>query len=112
MKILLDIDDTALITKDRGKTWNEHPFLEKLISEHEVYLYSGSPEIEMYYEKWKTKGFIPKGGFDTPKADVLIDNDADLWKSSVSVKKTYKSINSFLRFYDNYKASQNKRNNK
>ena len=97
MKILLDIDDTALLTKNRGKTWEEHPKLHELISQHDIVLYSGNPEIEKYYEKWKTKGYIPKGVESFPKADVLIDNDYELWKENVNVKKCYKSIDSFLK---------------
>jgi hypothetical protein len=97
MKILLDIDDTALITKDRGKTWTEHPKLHELISKHDVVLYSGNPEIEKYFAKWKTKGYIPKGADTFPKADVLIDNDCDLWKENVEVKKCFKTIDAFLK---------------
>jgi len=114
MKILLDIDDTALITKDRGKTWNEHPRLTELISSYTVYLYSGNPDIYEYYKKWKTAGYIPKGNDHIPVADVLIDNDGKLWKSSVNVKKIYKSIDSFFRH--NSKELKNrgkyKKNNK
>ncbi len=91
MKILLDIDDTALITKDKGKTWFEHSRLKELIKLHNVFLYSGNPEIEEFASKWKVKGFFPK-------ADVLIDNDAELWINLVDVKKSYKSIDSFFRF--------------
>ncbi|MEO8399681.1 MAG: hypothetical protein ABI550_07700 [Ignavibacteriaceae bacterium] len=98
MKILLDIDDTAMISKDRGKTWTMHPRLMELIEKYDVFLFSGNPEIEMYFNKWKVKGFIPKGGFKTPTADVLIDNNADLHKEEVKVKKYYRSINSFFRF--------------
>lgn len=97
MKILLDIDDTALITKDRGITWKEHPKLMELIGSYSVFLYSGNPQIAVYAGKWKTVGFIPKGSSFIPKADVLIDNDADLWKDTVEVNKCYKSINAFLR---------------
>ncbi|NCS80784.1 MAG: hypothetical protein COW85_00750 [Ignavibacteria bacterium CG22_combo_CG10-13_8_21_14_all_37_15] len=97
MKILLDIDDTALITKDRGKTWSEHPLLRALINQYDVVLYSGNPEIAKYHKEWKTKGYIPKGSDYLPKAEVLIDNDSDLWKETVEVKKCYKSIDSFLK---------------
>lgn len=97
MKILLDIDDTALITKDRGKTYMEHPKLKELIQGYSVFLYSGNPDIADFASRWKTKGFIPKGNECFPKADVLIDNDADLWKSTVEVSKCYKSINAFIR---------------
>jgi len=55
VKILLDIDDTALITKDRGKTWSEHPLLRALINQYDVVLYSGNPEIAKYHKEWKTK---------------------------------------------------------
>lgn len=105
MKILLDIDDTAILTRDKGKTWKEHSGLKKLINLHEVYLYSGNPDIANYAANWKTKGYFPKGNNNFPKADVLIDNDADLWIDFVEVKKTYKSIDSFFRF--NQTSSKN-----
>ena len=98
MKILLDIDDTAIITKDRGKTWNEHPRLKELIAKHDVVLYSGNPDIEEYHKKWKTKGFISKSTEYTPLADVLIDNDYKLWKNNVNVKKCYSSIAQYFRY--------------
>ncbi|MEE9431486.1 MAG: hypothetical protein V3V16_10620 [Melioribacteraceae bacterium] len=98
MKILLDIDDTAILTKDKGKTWFEHSRLKELIKLHNVFLYSGNPEIEEFAAKWKVSGFFPKGNNHIPKADVLIDNDVELWIDLVDVKKTYKSINSFFRF--------------
>ncbi len=96
MKILLDIDDTALITKDRGKTWIEHPRLEELISKHKVFLYSGNPDIEKYAELWKTNGFYSKGNNFIPQGDVLIDNDSELWKDFVEVKYCFNSIDEFL----------------
>ena len=98
MKILLDIDDTALITKDKGKTWTEHKLLHQLIREHTVILYSGNPDIAEYSKKWKTSGFIPKGSDSFPTADVLIDNDFELWVDSVIVKKCYSSITQFYRY--------------
>lgn len=97
MKILLDIDDTALISKDRGKTWNEHPKLKELIKNYSVYLYSGNPDIANYASFWKTKGYVPKGTDSIPHADILIDNDFNLWKDTVEVFKCYKSIGSFFR---------------
>lgn len=97
MIILLDIDDTALISNDKGKTYNEHPKLRKLLSEYSVVLYSGNPDIRLYYEKWGAAGFIAKGDDKIPEADVLIDNDAELWENLVRVKKCYKSIDSFLK---------------
>jgi hypothetical protein len=96
MKILLDIDDTALISNDSGKTYKEHPRLQELISKHTVFLFSGNPDIEKYYIKWKTKGFIPKGGFDFPTADVLIDNNDDLHILEVDVKESFPSIDAFF----------------
>lgn len=98
MKILLDIDDTALLTKDRGKTWFEHPRLAELINSHRVVLYSGNPDIEEYYKKWKTAGYIPKYSAGIPTADVLIDNNADMHIADVKVKKSYKSIDAFLKY--------------
>lgn len=99
MKILLDIDDTALISKDRGKTYHEHPRLHELISNHTVILFSGNPDVEIYHHKWKTKGFIPKGGFDFPTADVLIDNNDDLHILEVVVKESFRSIDAFFNKY-------------
>lgn len=97
MKILLDIDDTSLLTNDSGKTWSVHPMLSQLISEHHVVLYSGNPDIAYYAKEWKAHGYISKGQPTHPKADVLIDNDYPLWKGMVDVKKCYKSINSFMK---------------
>lgn len=99
MKILLDIDDTALISNDRGKTYNEHPRLHELISKHTVILFSGNPDIEKYHNKWKTKGFIPKGGFEFPIADVIIDNNDDLHILEVVVKESFPSIDAFFKKY-------------
>jgi hypothetical protein len=99
MKILLDIDDTALISTDRGKTYIEHPRLQELISKHSVFLFSGNPDIEKYYKQWKTKGFIPKGGFNSPIADVLIDNNEDLHILDVDVKESFPSIDAFFKKY-------------
>lgn len=105
IKILLDIDDTARISKDRGLTYSDHPKLKELIKDYSVYLYSGNPDIAEYARIWKTTGYIPKGNDSYPKADVLIDNDSDLWIGSVQVKKSFKSINAFLR-------SQNRKSTK
>lgn len=96
MKILLDIDDTALILKDGTSTYYEHPRLHELIKKHNVILYSGNVNIEKYYEKWKTKGYISKSADEYPKADVLIDNDCNLWQECVIVKKAYFSIDEFF----------------
>jgi hypothetical protein len=98
LKVLLDIDDTALITRDRGKTWKEHPRLMELISKHDVILFSGNPDIKDFHEKWKTIGYISKMNINCPKADVLVDNNFDLHKSEVIVQKFYKSIDSFFRY--------------
>ncbi|MBX3007674.1 MAG: hypothetical protein KF816_06555 [Melioribacteraceae bacterium] len=97
LKILLDIDDTARISKDKGRTYSDHPKLKELIQDYSVYLYSGNPDIAEFAHLWKTSGYIPKGNDSYPKADVLIDNDSDLWINSVDVKTSYKSINAFLR---------------
>jgi biotin-(acetyl-CoA carboxylase) ligase len=96
MKILLDIDDTSLILKDGSTNYQEHPRLSELIETHQVFLYSGNTEIEKYYKKWKTKGYISKSADEYPKADVLIDNECNLWKDFVTVKKAYYSIDEFF----------------
>ncbi len=98
MKILLDIDDTALIYDKKTKEWKEHPRLNEIINRHEVLLYSGNPDIEKYFEKWKVTGYFPKLSERIPRADVLIDNNCDLHKNDVIVKKSYKSIDSFFRY--------------
>ena len=97
IKILLDIDDTALLTSDRGKTWYEHPRLHELIKDHDIYLFSGNPDISNYYSKWKTKGYIPKWGMNSPKAEILIDNNADLHITECEVKFSYTSIDEFYK---------------
>jgi hypothetical protein len=97
LKILLDIDDTALISHDQGKSWTEHPRLNELISSYDVYLYSGNPDIETYSRRWKTKGYIPKGSNYRPQADVLIDNNYKLHRGDVDVEKCYSSIDSFFK---------------
>ncbi len=103
MKILLDIDDTAIITNDRGKSWFKHPKLESLISEHKVVLYSGNPDIGKYAQEWKTAGYIAKGTELIPEADVLIDNDPELWKETVDTKMVFNSIDSFYKYYEKNK---------
>ncbi|MCX6170632.1 MAG: hypothetical protein NTX65_14925 [Ignavibacteriales bacterium] len=75
MKILLNIDDTALISKDRSKTWSEHPKLKELIQNYSVFRFSRNPDIANYAAQWKTKGYIPKCSDSIPKANVLINND-------------------------------------
>jgi hypothetical protein len=96
LKILLDIDDTALIYNEKKKMYEEHPRLMELIRNHTVVLYSGNPRIEDFYLKWRTSGFIPKGSDYLPKADVFIDNDYELWLDFVQVKKCYHKIDQFL----------------
>lgn len=96
MKILLDIDDTALIYNKSQKEYLEHPRLDELLDNNEVILYSGNSDIAEYYKKWRVKGFIAKSSDSTPTADILIDNDAELWIDLVSVKKFYKSIDEFF----------------
>jgi hypothetical protein len=102
MKILLDIDDTAIITTDGGKTWNRHPLLFDLIDEHKVVLYSGHPDIALFANVWGTTGYIPKGYYNTyPRAGVLIDNhsvsvtDCKLYINcnTVSVPAVYRGMN-------------------
>lgn len=96
IKILLDIDDTALLYDKKKKVWLEHPQLRNLIENFNVILYSGNPAIEDYHLKWKTNGFILKAEDCTPKADVLIDNDYELWSKLVNVKRYYRTIDEFL----------------
>ena len=104
MKILLDIDDTSLISKDKGKTWNEHPRLIELINSETVYLFSGNPDIDKYAKRWNVKGFYPKGNDFIPKAEILIDNDVDLWIDFVNVKYTFFSIDEFFENYSKLKS--------
>lgn len=101
MKILLDIDDTAIISEDKGKTYYEHPLLKDLLSKYDVVLFSGNPDIFNYYKKWKAKGYIAKGSDTFPKADVLIDNDYELWQDQVDVKKCFYSIDDFMKWEGN-----------
>lgn len=96
MKILLDIDDTSLLYDRESAVWREHPRLKELIAGHEVYLYSGNPDISEYCAKWRTKGYISKWSDTVPKADVLIDNNYDLHVNDVMVKKCYDSIDAFF----------------
>jgi hypothetical protein len=98
MKILLDIDDTALIYNKKLKVYKEHKRLRELLLKHHVVLYSGNPDIELYYNKWGAKGYLSKGVDYIPKADVLIDNNADLHICDVEVFKVYKSISSFFKY--------------
>ena len=98
MKILLDIDDTALIYNKKLKAYEEHKRLMELLLKHYVVLYSGNPDIELYYNKWGAKGYLSKGSDYIPKADVLIDNNADLHIYDVEVFKVYKSISSFFKY--------------
>ncbi len=80
-----------------GKSWHEHPRLKELIANHDVYLYSGIPEIKKYSLAWKSKGYIPKGVDYRSKADVLIDNNYDLHRRDVDVKRCLSSIDSFFK---------------
>lgn len=96
MKILLDIDDTSLIYNKETKQYEEHPQLRRLFKNHTIILYSGNPDIKMYAEKWKTNGYILKAEDKIPEADILIDNDFELWSELVNVKRYYKSIDEFF----------------
>ena len=96
MKILLDIDDTSMIINPKTRQYEEHPKLRDVLSNYEVYLYSGNPEIAEFHKKWKTKGYISKESDTYPKADVLIDDMAEQWSTIAIVKKSYTSIDDFL----------------
>lgn len=90
------MDDTAWVSRDKGKTWSEHPRLNELLNSYLIYLYSGNPNIKEFAEKWDVKGYYSKGDNQIPNGDVLIDNDAELWIDLVDIKKHYHSIDEFL----------------
>ena len=60
MKILLDIDDTAIISEDKGKTYTEHPLLNDLLSNYDVVLFSGNPDLFDYFKNGKQKDIFLK----------------------------------------------------
>ena len=98
LKILLEIDNTALISNDKGATFYEHPFLRTLIEKHEVFLFSNNPKIAEYSNKWKTSGYYSKGRSIIPIADAFIDKEFKSVKHKVIVKKYYTSIVAFFRY--------------
>ena len=98
LKILLEIDNIALISNDKGATFYEHPSLKTLIDKHEVFLFSNNPKIAEYNSKWKTRGYYSKGLSIIPIADAFIDKEFKSIKHKVVVKKYYASIEAFFRY--------------
>ena len=100
MKILLDYDDTVMIKNAQGE-YVEHPLAQKLINEFNVTIYSGNPEAREYAVKFDIP-FIFKGDDKFPKADVLIDDMADEYKSMgidfFEVDHLFPSIDSFYKW--------------
>lgn len=98
LKILLEIDDTALISNDKGVTYFEHPSLKSLLEKHEVILYSNNPKIAEFNSKWKTNGYYAKGKGIIPIADAFIAKEFKRDEHKVVVKKYYASIDAFFRY--------------
>jgi len=98
LKILLEIDNTALISNDKGATFYEHPSLKTLLEKHEVILFSNNPKIAEYNNKWKTSGYYSKGKGIIPSADACIDKEFKSQMHKVVVRKYYESIESFFRY--------------
>ena len=95
-RLLLDLDNTALIYQPDG-TYDIHPkLLTDLLPNYTVILYSAREDIADFAERWNVD-FIWKGDDVIPEADFLIDDQCDLADGLVRVKKMYKSINVFLR---------------
>lgn len=89
MKILLDIDDTLIDSKDMV-----HPRAFYLFKNYDVTLYSASDEISKWAKKFNIE-FISKHDTIRPKADVLIDDDP-YFKKMVDVDFYFESIDKFL----------------
>jgi hypothetical protein len=98
LKILLEIDNTALISYDKGATFHLHPSLKALIETHEIILFSNNPKIAQYNSEWKTQGYYSKKQGIIPFADVYIDKEFKRLEHKVVVKKYYASIDAFLRY--------------
>lgn len=89
MKILLDIDDTLIDSKEKV-----HSRAHLLFRNHNVVLYSASEDIEFWAKKFKVN-YISKHSTERPAADILIDDDK-YFEKMVDVKKYYSSIDNFL----------------
>jgi len=98
LKILLEIDNTALISNDKGATFHVHPLLKTLLEKHEIILFSNNPKIAEYNSEWKTQGYYSKGQGIIPVADVYIDKEFKRLEHKVVVKKYYASIDAFFRY--------------
>jgi len=98
LKILLEIDNTALISNDKGTTFYEHPSLKTLLEKHDVILFSNNPKIAEYNNKWNTCGYYLKRKGVILFADVYIDKEFRLVGHKVVVKKYYASIDAFFRY--------------
>jgi hypothetical protein len=98
LKILLEIDNTALISNDKGATFFEHPSLKNLLETHEVILFSNNPKIAEFNDKWKTSGFYSMGKGMIPSADAYIDKEFKNHVHKVVVRKYYESIDAFFRY--------------
>lgn len=95
-RILLDLDNTALLYDSEGD-YHIHPKLvTDLLPNYTVILYSAREDIESFAKLWDVD-FIWKGDDVIPEADFLIDDQCEFAGELVRVKKMYKSINSFLR---------------
>ena len=94
-RILLDLDNTALLYRPDG-TYDIHPkLLTDLLPNFTVILFSAREDIADFAKQWDVD-YIWKGDDGIPVADFLIDDQCDLAVGLVRVKKMYKSINGFL----------------
>ena len=94
-KVLLDLDDTALIYSDTTHEYVEHPKLLDMLTQFDVILFSGRTDIQDFAIKWDVP-FISKDEDVNPTADFLVDDSCERWIKYVKVKKGYESIDSFL----------------
>ena len=98
LKVLLEIDNTALISNDKGASFHVHPSLNILLEKHEIILFSNNPKIAEYNSEWKTSGYYSKKQGIIPSADAYIDKDFKRLEHKVVVKKYYASIDAFFRY--------------
>jgi len=95
-RILLDLDNTALLYRPDG-TYDIHPkLLTDLLPNFTVILFSAREDIADFAKRWNVD-YIWKGDDVIPEADFLIDDQCDLAVGLVKVTKYYKTIDGFIR---------------
>ncbi len=94
--ILLDLDNTALLFNEDG-SYTIHSKIPLLLEEYDITLFSARSDIEKFALQWNVPYISKIFSEIFPKADFLIDDQCEYFKSKVQVQKSYSSINQFLR---------------